>query len=210
MFNKTAGIILAGGRSTRMGKDKALLPLPSPSVYHGTQRRTTFVEHLASTLATYCPEILLVTRDIAQATQYASILPDNIHILTDNQPDVGPLMGLYSGLSTMPLSSSHALVVAVDMPFVQPALITFLLSQPPINTLRVPVVQNVPQVLLAIYPRSVLPLVEELLRQGRRDPRSLLEVAPVQYIEEAQLRQVDPQLRSFVNVNTLEELQQLS
>jgi molybdenum cofactor guanylyltransferase len=206
MFNKATGIILAGGRSTRMGKDKALLPLPGPA---GTQQRTTFVEHLSSTLATCCPEILLVARDTAQAVQYASMLPDNIHILTDNLPGVGPLMGLYSGLRAMRSSSSHALVVAVDMPFVQPALISFLLSQPPPNSLRVPVVQNAAQVLLAIYPRTVLPLIEELLQKGRGDPRSLLEVAPVQYIEEAQLRLFDPQLRSFVNVNTPDELQRL-
>jgi molybdopterin-guanine dinucleotide biosynthesis protein A len=56
----------------------------------------------------------------------------------------------------------------------------------------------------------VLPLVEQRLQEGRRDPRSLLEVAPVSYIEEAQLREVDPQLRSFINVNTPEELDGLT
>jgi molybdopterin-guanine dinucleotide biosynthesis protein A len=63
-----------------------------------------------------------------------------------------------------------------------------------------------PQVLLAVYPRAVLPSIEGRLREGRRDPRSLLEVAPVRYIDEAQLRQVDPELRSFINVNTPGEL----
>jgi molybdopterin-guanine dinucleotide biosynthesis protein A len=206
MLSNITGIILAGGRSTRMGKDKALLPLP------GTQQGATFVEHLVSTLAPYCSEILLVARDNTQAGDYANTLADNIHIVTDKVPGVGPLMGLYSGLSAMSAlrpSSPRTLVVAVDMPFVQPALISFLISQPATNALLIPVVQNVPQVLLAIYPRTVLPHIEECMRQGRRDPRSLLEVAPVQYIEEEQLRQVDPQLRSFINVNTPEELEHL-
>ena len=88
------------------------------------------------------------------------------------------------------------------MPFVQPALLSFLLNQPLSDSLLVPVVNNVPQVLLAVYPRAVLPLIEERLHEGREDPRSLLEVAPVRYIDEAQLRQVDPGLRSFINVNT--------
>ena len=88
------------------------------------------------------------------------------------------------------------------MPFVQPALLSFLLNQPLTDSLLVPVVNNVPQVLLAVYPRTVLSVVEERLQEGRRDPRSLLEVTPVRYIDEAQLRRVDPELRSFINVNT--------
>src|SRR5947199_251218 len=88
--------------------------------------------------------------------------------------------------------------------------LVFLLSQPlSTDTLLVPLVHNIPQVLLAIYPRSILPLVREQLLQGRHDLRCLLKVAPVQFVEEAQLRQSDPQLRSFMNINTPEELRQI-
>jgi molybdopterin-guanine dinucleotide biosynthesis protein A len=187
------GIILVGGRSKRMGKDKALLPLPH-------NERVTFVAHLASLLSTYCCEVILVARDAHAAAAY--ILP-GVRIITDHMPDIGPLMGVYSGLSAM--RASHALITAVDMPFVQPALISLLLSQPLDDALIVPIVQDTPQVLLAVYPRVILPLVEERLRAGRRDPRSLLDVARVRYIEEWQLRQVDAQLRSFVNMNTPQE-----
>jgi len=113
-------------------------------------------------------------------------------------------MGLYSGLKAM--QSVSALVVAVDMPFVQPALLTFLLAHHEENTLLVPVVGGIAQVLLAIYPHSILPHIETLLAQGKRAPRALLEVAPVHYIEEALLREVDPQLCSFVGINTPEDL----
>lgn len=198
MFDKITAIILAGGRGRRMGKDKAFLPLPG-------KEGITFVEHLASILTALCSEVILVARDETHASDYAALA--GVRVLTDKIPDYGPLMGLYSGLSTM--RTSHALALAVDMPFVQPALLSFLLNQPVSNSLLVPVVNGVPQVLLAIYPRTILPLVEGCLREGRRDPRSLLEVAPVRYIDEAQLRQVDPQLRSFINVNTPEELQLL-
>ncbi len=179
-----------------MGRDKALLLLPG-------NQAVTFLEHLASLLIASCAETLVVARDQARASGYE--LP-GVSITFDKAPGQGPLMGLYSGLSA--IHSQLALVVAVDMPFVQPAVLSFLLSQPLApHTLLVPVVHNVPQVLLAMYPRSVLPLIEEQLQQGRRDLRCLLEVAPVRYIEEAQLRQVDPQLRSFINVNTPGELQ---
>jgi len=195
--NGSACIILAGGRSTRMGTNKALLALPG-------NRHITFVEHLTSTLTPLCTETILVVRDANDAANYSLA---GVRVVTDNLPDYGPLMGLYSGLSAM--QAPRALVVAVDMPFIQPALISFLLSQPLTNTLLVPIVNNVPQVLLAVYPRTILPLIDQRIKQGRRDPRSLLEVAAVQYIEEAQLRLVDAELRSFVNVNTPEELNHL-
>ncbi len=196
---RAAGIILAGGRSTRMGRDKASLPLPDNA-------NITFVEHLASLLSAQCSEVVLVVRNSVQAALYEHL---HIPIVTDETSDIGPLMGLYSGLYA--IQASHALVVAVDMPFVQPEMLTFLLSQPLDETsLFVPVVNDIPQVLFAIYPRSVLPLIKERLHAGRRDPRSLLDVAPVKYIDEAQLREIDPQLRSFVNMNTPEDYSALS
>ena len=189
----SAGIILAGGRSSRMGRNKALLPLPSNAA-------VTFVEHLAALLLAQCSEVLLVVQDTQQASLYKDA---GLFIVTDENSNSGPLMGLYSGLRAM--QATHAFVVAVDMPFVLPEMIAFLLSQPLDERLLVPVVNNVPQVLCAVYPRSLLLLLEERLRVGRRDPRSLLEVAPVHFLEEAQLRAIDPQLRAFTNVNTPEE-----
>jgi molybdenum cofactor guanylyltransferase len=187
----TAGIMLAGGQSRRMGRDKALLPLPGTS-------RETFVEHLTETLKPLCSEVVLVVRDAFQASRYSELA--DARIVTDRAPGVGPLMGLYSGLSAV--QAPRALVTAVDMPFVQRAILAFLLAQASDEVVLVPMVDNVPQVLLAVYPRAVLPLLEALLHAGRRDLRALLEVAPVRYIEEAQLRTVEPGLRSFVNVNT--------
>ncbi len=195
----TAGIILAGGQSRRMGSDKALLPLPG--VDH-----IPFISHLATLLSDVCSEVVLVTRDAAQGAAYTSYLSPAVRIVFDDVPAIGPLMGLASGLRG--IQSSHALVTAVDTPFLQPALLAFLLSQPLDDRLLVPLVDAIPQVLLAVYPRSILSLIDAYLREGRRDPRSLLQVAPTRYIEEVQLRQVDPHLRSFLNINTPDELAQ--
>lgn len=204
-MNETVScMILAGGRSKRMGKDKALLSLPG-------DEQITFVDHVVTLLASVGREVLLVARDATSARDYVSLINvhTNVRIVTDQVPDQGPLMGLYSGLSAMHPTATHALVVAVDMPFVQIALLTYLLTHLQPDAILMPVVQSAPQVLLAVYPRSILPIVEECLRQGRHDLRGLLKAAPVSYVEEAQLRQIDPQLRSFVNVNTPEELQSI-
>ncbi|HCI80116.1 MAG TPA: hypothetical protein DHW02_10555 [Ktedonobacter sp.] len=208
-----------------MGSDKALLALPE-AIHRGTTRdeaihrhstkdeaihRGTFVEYLTGMLANVCDEVIIVARDEAQAAQLARIprISSTVRarVIHDLIPDTGPLMGLYTGLSA--IRHTHALVTAVDMPLIQPELVTFLLSLPRANALLIPRVQNAPQVLLAVYPRSILPLIKERLDAGRRDPRSLLEVVPVHYIEEEQLRNVDPELRSFVNVNTMEEYKML-
>src|SRR5437763_15256921 len=97
MFS-SAGIILVGGRSRRMGRDKAHLPLPG-------NEHITFIEHLSSLLTTQCSEVVLVARDALQSSDY--YLP-GVHIVTDKVPDVCPLMGLSSGFSA--IKASHALV----------------------------------------------------------------------------------------------------
>src|SRR6266480_2485215 len=85
-----SAIILAGGRSSRMSRDKALLPLPGA-------HQGTFVEHLVSLMATHCPEVVLVARDGVQASQFALLtaLAGHVQIITDVMPGGGPLMGLY-------------------------------------------------------------------------------------------------------------------
>src|SRR5260370_38301452 len=133
-------------------------------------------------------DVGLVSRVHAHAASYS--LP-GVRTAYDKVPDYGPLMGLYSGLSA--IHTSHALVVAVDMPFVQPALLSLLLTHVQAldtHTLLVPLVNNVPQVLLAVYPHSILPSIEQRLQQGRHDLRCRLEPAHVKDIEEARLREI--------------------
>jgi molybdenum cofactor guanylyltransferase len=189
-----AGIVLAGGRSTRMGRDKALLP-------HPQEQELTFVEHLVALLSPLCQEVIVVARDIEQASLYTPLV--SARVVTDVEPGRGPLMGIYSGLLAM--QSSHAIVTAVDMPYLLPEMITFLLSQRRDDMPTIPIIDGHPQVLLAVYPRILVPLFKERLQAGVRGPRGLLNVMSVHYIEEAQLRKIDPQLRSFVNMNTPEE-----
>lgn len=203
MQNKhVTGIILAGGQSSRMGHDKALLPLS------GTQSTTTFLTHLTTLLTSTCQEVILVARDTEQAASYTAQLSGEVRIVTDRIPDIGPLMGLYSGLAA--IHTAYAFVIAVDMPLLQPELLEYLLTQCIDDTITIPIIGDKPQVLLAIYPLSILPVIEERLAEGRRDPRSLLQTAPsIHQIDEAQLRSIDPQLRSFALINTPEEFSAL-
>jgi molybdopterin-guanine dinucleotide biosynthesis protein A len=115
-------------------------------------------------------------------------------------------MGLSSGLRASVFS--HSLVLAVDLPFVQPELLAWLCAFPLTEEALVPRVQCIPQVLLARYPRSILSVIGRCLRAGRRDPRALLEYIPVHFLEEEEVRAFDPELHSFRNINTPEDLAQ--
>ncbi|HXX79658.1 MAG TPA: molybdenum cofactor guanylyltransferase, partial [Ktedonobacteraceae bacterium] len=88
---QTSGIILAGGSSSRMGGNKALLSLPG-------SKNVTFVEHLVSALDLCCSEVLIVARDQVQAGEYVF---HNVRVIVDETPGIGPLMGLYSGLQVI-------------------------------------------------------------------------------------------------------------
>ena len=183
-----------------MGRDKALLAASDRPFL-------TFVERLASLLFALCPEVLLVARDEKSGKEYPTPPQQpGWRLVYDQTPDQGPLMGLYSGLQAT--SFSHALVLAVDQPFVQPELLAWLRSFPLNDAILVPRIQSIPQVLLARYPRALLPTIAECLQCGRRDPRALLAKAPVRFLEEPQVREIDPGLRSFVNINTPEDLRQ--
>lgn len=184
-----------------MGRDKALLTLPGTA-------ELTFVEHLATLLAPLCAELVLVARDERAGREYAGIQKQaHCRLIYDEVPDQGPLMGLFSGLQAISSSHSHALVLAVDLPCVRPELLAWLASFPRGNEALVPLIEGIPQMLLARYPRSFLPLIAACLRGGRHDPRALLDRAPVHLLTEEQVRAHDPDLRSFLNVNTPRDFQ---
>jgi molybdopterin-guanine dinucleotide biosynthesis protein A len=181
-----------------MGHDKALLPLVEGSAL-------TFVEHLAALLREFCEETLLVARDEVSGRNYAFVCQrQRVRLTYDQVADHGPLMGLYSGLQA--ISCSHALVLAVDLPFVQRSLLSWLSTFPLTDEVLLPRVQGIPQMLLARYPRALLPVINACLQSGRRDLRALLTHAPMHILEEDQVRQVDRELRSFVNMNTPADL----
>lgn len=194
-----AGILLAGGYSRRMGQDKALLMLPGSS--------DNFLQRQLHVLSLCCAEILLIVRDKQQAERYAPFVPSSVQVITDQEPGGGPLIGLYSGLSVM--RSKRAFVTAVDTPLLQVALITLLLQLALDERPVIPVFNNFPQVLHAVYPGRLTGRIETLLQAGRRDMRALLDAEAVQYIEEETLRTVDTNLRSFANINEPDDLKKL-
>jgi molybdopterin-guanine dinucleotide biosynthesis protein A len=191
-----AGIVLAGGRSRRMGLDKAALRLGAETLLARAVRR----------LATVCRPVIVVA---AGAGSYPGC---PVRIVPDRWPGAGPLAGLATGLRAVAAGRGaqgvRAALVAVDLPFLVPALLQDLVARARHCDAVVPVVRGQAQPLCAVYAARVAAVAEELLRRDRRAMHDLLAVPGlrVTYVDEPALRACDPDLRSFFNVNTPEDL----
>lgn len=190
-----SGIVLAGGLGTRLGSDKAAAQAAGRSLLHWTVRA----------LAAVADEIIVVAR-IGQ-----TLPPPGEHpwrIVHDARPEAGPLAGIEAGLA----AARHdlTLVVATDMPLLQPALLRAVAAGCRGVDLAMPVRDGRPEPLLAAYRRACLPLVSSLLDRDERRPRRLLDEAPSRRIAVDDLRAHDATLESFRNVNTPDDLAQIA
>ena len=176
-------VILAGGLSRRMGRDKAALPVGDG----------TLIEHLARRLASVVDEII-----IAGGTGQAGLA--GVRHVADRDAGLGPLAGMHAGLTAA--RHPQVVVVGCDLPDVEPALITLLRELAGPYEAVVPRVDRQPQGVCALYARTLLPRIQALLDAGERSIKALLAAASVRYVEAEELFAVDPELRSFRNINT--------
>lgn len=201
-----SAMVLAGGDSRRMGFDKAFLKMPDGR---------TLIEVTLAKLASLAEEIMLVTN---QPPKYE---PLGAKVVADIYPGKGSLGGIYTGLREA--SHFHSLVVACDMPFLNPHLLRYLLSLAPGYDVVVP--RAVPwgdgvarkgrdtakgrslHPLHAVYSKGCLAPMERLLEKGDLRIISFYPQVRVRYVEEKEIRAFDPERLSFFNINTPRDLE---
>jgi molybdopterin-guanine dinucleotide biosynthesis protein A len=181
-------VVLAGGKSSRMGRPKAWLP------FRGQPMLARVLDRLSPLF-----EEQVVVRAPGQD------LPDvETRFVEDEQPGMGPVAGLAVGLAavTRPL----AFAVSCDAPFVQPKVVAHLVERcrPPFGVV-VPVWEDRPQPLHAVYRADNAPILRRLLAAGRRRPIDLFVEVPALEVTEAEIRALDPDGLTFMNTNTPEE-----
>lgn len=183
------GIVLAGGRSQRMGRDKAALPFGN----------LPLVAWIVARVGAVCHPVMVVAKD---ATAYREC---GVTVVADRWPGEGPLVGLYTGLSA--IATEYAVAVACDLPFVEPAVLTGLIGLSSGWSAVVPEALGNVHPLCAVYHRSVAQQAEDLLRRGGGSLRRLLSqpTLRVRMVSEGELRAWDPTCHSFTNLNTPEE-----
>ncbi len=186
MIEDCTAIILAGGESSRMGHDKAMLPF-------GGQ---TLLQRVIATVQPIFPYTLLSVREPRAGIRLQQVC--------DTQADAGPLAGLVSALEKV--STPWAFVVACDMPFVSPSVIERLAALRGTHQAVVPIVSGHTQPLLAFYAHSCLPQLREKLAGGDRRLTGALKTLDVRYVEADELLSSDPQLRSFIDLDTPQDV----
>lgn len=191
-MDEIGAVILAGGRSSRFGRDKAAAQFDGMSL----------LEHVVNALPASRAETVLVLRE-EQADPECPI--DRVVFDDPELPD-GPLRGIVTGLEA--ISSEWAWVVACDLPGILTALLEELANARTPDALGViPEWGGRIQPLCALYSRAALPILREAARSSARSVTAVLDHPGFLRFDEGRSRKLDPEGRSFININTPDALE---
>jgi len=185
------GIVLCGGKSSRMGTSKALLPF-------GPE---TMLQRVVRILGGVVSPIVAV----AAADQELPPLPPEVIVSRDEREGRGPLEGLRAGLKALPASAELAYVTSCDVPLLMPAFARRMLELAEGYDIAVMEIDGFPHPLSAVYRRDTLSQVEALLAQDRLRPVFLFDAVRTRRVTPAEMTAVDPDLRTLRNLNTRED-----
>jgi len=187
------GIILAGGKSLRLGHDKVLEKIGDKSL----------IERVVYHLDPFSKNIIIVT---AQERTFASLSTNpKIKTVSDILPGQGSLGGIYTGLAKS--SSFYNLVVAADMPFLNESLLRYMIEKADGYDFVLPRVNGLFEPLHAVYSKNCIAPIKSILKQGKKVIIELFNYVKVRYIETEEVDRFDPKHLSFFNINTREELE---
>lgn len=191
MIPKASAAILAGGRSRRMGRDKALIEIGGrPMLARVIERIRPLFEDLS-----------VIGGD---SGKYGSF---GVPVHGDMRPGCGSLGGMYTALATA--ASPVVFCAACDMPFLSPDLVAFLLEVMGESECQavLPDIGGEAEPLCAVYSRSILPVIERDLDTGVLRIKNTLSSLRVRTVEADEMRPYDPELLTFFNINTPEDLE---
>lgn len=188
---KYIGLILAGGSNRRFPYPKGLIKTPEG---------VSLITHNGRLLGEFFEEVLLSTNTPEV------YFPQGLPMVGDIFPERGPLGGIFSTL--IATGAEGVFVLACDMPSVKREIIEIILKHDR-DDIEAVVCEFAGKVhpLLGLYKRVILPVAEELLRQGPVSMIDFLKALNAAIIEEEQIQEIDPEGQSFRNINTPEDLE---
>jgi molybdopterin-guanine dinucleotide biosynthesis protein A len=188
MANFTLAVV-AGGKSTRMGRDKSFVVLNGrPLIEHVLERTRGLGQ----------AETILI---VNQPTLYAHL---GLPMFADLLPDKGSLGGIYTAIHHS--GAPHTLCVACDMPFLNAELLRYQISLAPDYDVVAPRVDHYPEGLHAVYSRACLPAIHARLAADRLKVIGFYQDVRARYLDEPEWQRFDPEGLSFRNINTPGEL----
>ena len=186
--NNLTGIILSGGKSIRMGENKAFIEIEGVPI----------IDRIHTLFGNLFQEVVIVTN------QRDLFLDLEAKIYSDLIPHRGVLGGLYTGLFFS--SFRYSFCVACDMPFLKEAVIQYLIKNIEDYDVIVPKTNDGLQPLHAIYSKNCLGPIKQIIEQEKYKITDLYPMVKVRIIEEKEWIDLDPMAESFININTPEEL----
>ena len=186
-------IVLAGGKGLRLRQDKALEIIGNRSL----------LERVVFHLSFFNSDILVVTA-LKQSYPQLGGYP-KLKVLTDIYLNKGSLGGIYTGLKAS--NSFYNLVVACDMPFLNQALLHYMLQISAGFDLVVPRLGDMVEPLHAVYSKGCLTPIESLLKQGNLGVRQLFTLVRLRYVDAEGINRFDPEHLSFFNINSQADLE---
>ncbi len=198
-------IVLAGGRGTRMGMvEKALLEFEGK----------TIIERLLESLFHAVDEVILSVRDRTQKEKFNPVIEKfparEIRFCFDTLKDAGPLEGIRAGL--LESRSEYSFVCAGDMPFVNFRVVGLLFEKASGHDAALPKWDDrMFEPLHAVYSKKLIPGIEKAFEKGKRSVlMSVLEMKDVVFVEVSEIKDMDPKLRTFANINTVEDIETMT
>jgi molybdopterin-guanine dinucleotide biosynthesis protein A len=185
-------VILAGGKSLRLGHDKVLQKVGNRSL----------LEQVISRIDSLSREIIIVTAEERIFSQYVDY--PKLKVVSDIFPGKGSLGGIHTGLVTS--DSFYNLIIACDMPFLNQPLLRYMIEVSEGFDFVLPRINNLYEPLHAVYSKNCVGPAELMLKQGRKIIIELFDFVKVRYVEAEEVDRFDPQHLSFFNVNTKEDL----
>jgi molybdopterin-guanine dinucleotide biosynthesis protein A len=187
-LGRTSSVVLAGGRSLRLKRDKAFLDV----------RGQFLIERIVARLRELSEEIIIVARQVERYEELEAI------VVSDVYPGKGSLGGIFSGLKKS--SSFQSLVVACDMPFLNLSLLRYMRSIAAPYDVVMPRINGMTEALHAIYSKNCLPFMERQLQAADLRIIHFLPQVRVRYIEREEIDVFDPEHLSFFNINSQADL----
>ena len=195
MAHMETAIILAGGKSSRMGFDKQFLKLRDKYV----------IEIIAERLKEVFSEIIIVTGRPEEYVKYG------FKLVEDEVRNFGPLAGIHVGLKNS--GSIYNYVVACDMPFINLKYIRYMMQLIEESDDRVDgVITKLGdwiEPFNAFYSQNLISRIEENMKNGKRQINLMLQDANVLYVSEAKAREFSPDWEMFTNINTFKDYESL-
>ena len=185
-------IVLAGGKGLRLRRNKTLEAINNRSL----------LQWVISHLNFFDSSILIVIAKEQPLPQFVGY--PKLRVVADTYPGKGPLGGIYTGLTVS--DSFHNLVVACDMPFLNQALLRYMIQLSASFDLVVPRLGNLVEPLHAVYSKACLAPIECMLTQGNLRVTELFTLVKVRYVEAEEINRFDPKHLSLFNVNTEADL----